>query len=238
MASVNMTMLVAGRYDLTSQALASLEATVEPDVSITIVDDCSDIVTKGVVEAFRRSTKMPCHIVTVGPDSTEHARLGRLRNLAVAKATEQFGVATWLYVSDNDVRFKSGWLTVLLAARALFPAYRVLGGYNHPFQQPLGETYPFQTEDGLDYVVREYAAVGTLSWLLRTADWQPLLTSGSGTNASEDWALCQDVRRRGYKVGAVWPHVIDNLGVVGTDGRRCPGAEYVETALAASMEAT
>ena len=103
--------------------------------------------------------------------------------------------------------------------------FRLLGGYAHPFNG----TNRFFGE-GTPHEVHEKNAVDGLSWLMRCETWDkygPLMDNARGVRQSEDFEWCQRVRKDGYRVGVVWPHVVKNCGLIDTFGEEIPGADEV-----------
>ena len=220
------TMLVKDRPRLAEQALRTLRENTSVPWNLVIVDDASGPETVSVLDHFMDEQQHRAVCVSVAEGDAPHGSVGALRNYA---ALEAAGRGDWLYLSDNDVAFEPGWVEVLLEARRLFPAFKVLGGYNHPYNQPFAFTYPFEFA-GKTYTIGECNAVGTASWLLDWPTWDafgPFAENGRGPNDSSDWAFCQRVRAAGYKCGVVLPMVVRNCGRTSSDGKLCPGADLI-----------
>ena len=237
---INIVLLVKDRPRLTVQAVDSLlRHTERGQFSLTVLDDGSQLETRGVLE-----------MGLAGVENAVCVRIGRskgivglARNLGIRASELYWGRGSLLYLSDNDVYFTPGWLDKLLAAwpKAWEAGYRVLGGYNHPYQLVAGVEVgkpSLATVYGYGEI-REYYAVGGLSWLLDWDTWDKFGVFEShsvGVAKSEDWEYCQRIREAGWKVGAVCPHVVYNTGLTGADGKPCVGQEAMERVRGVVME--
>lgn len=209
-------MLVRNRPNLVRQALDSLWANTERGTyNLTVVDDASDLKTRGVLDMF-----------AAGKDEVQIVRLwrskgivGLVRNLGIRAAETYWGRGDYLYLSDSDACFLPGWLEKLLAAyRVSTPIFALIAGYTHPYHQP-GESYG---------PVVEHDAIGGFSQLMDWETWDefgPFAANEPGVCRSEDWAFVQNIRAAGYKVGCVQPHVVLNTGFTNTLGQPALGHE-------------
>jgi glycosyltransferase involved in cell wall biosynthesis len=103
---VNLTMLVRNRPRLTRQALNSLIAT--PDCNITVLDDRSDEETVQVLKSYPSMIYALRNEWQIGT--------GELRNKVINASAAYFGRGDYLYLSDNDVRFTMHWWLELLVS--------------------------------------------------------------------------------------------------------------------------
>jgi GT2 family glycosyltransferase len=154
---------------------------------------------------------------------------GALRNKVIAASEHRFGRGDYLYLSDNDVFFKPGWLSTLTAIYdALWPAFQVLGAYGHPFHQSISTPAVFA--DG--HCVHEVTALATQSMLMRWEVWDkhgPFIeTPVDRVCMSEDVDFINRVRRAGGRVGVVDPPLIVSTGITNTFGELIPGWEIVK----------
>lgn len=225
---INVCMLVHDRPKLTRQAIFTLlDHPSGIPLTLTIVDDDSAAPTQAILDAAATLPKV--YVV-----STSGGIVGANRNLSVTSSELKWGRGEALYLTDSDAYFPSGWLGRLLSVwtLALAHGFKLLGAYNHPFNGPIAGTsaVPGPPLSGLR--IEEVNAVGGFSQMMTWETWdrwgpfnQPLTP---GPNQSEDWDFCQRLRRDGYKVGVVYPHLVYNCGITSSDGTPCPGAEYVK----------
>ena len=212
---MNAVMVARGRPRLTEQAIDSYLATSPGSLTI-VVDD--EAIEPSIIRSVGRNAYWR-------DDEASHV-LGRLKNKGIEQSVALFGKSKWLYLSDNDAYFTPGWyerMTTLLPL-AEKEGFKLLGGQNHPYHLPIAEAVGAQ--------VLEYNAVAGTSWLMTWKTWDefgPLVeTGGPGIGKSEDGDFCAKIRAAGYRVGAVWPYVVHDCGLVNTDGKPCPGAEHIK----------
>ena len=220
------------RWELTRQALESALGNTNLKVNLAVCDDKSNPKNNTALGQwwFERFH---------GNDDY-HDRLRWLQGLGVGGAKNHaVGIACndeskYLCLLDNDVVCKPGWLETLIGAyEAGYPlGYRLIGGYAHPFNQTnrIHEAWHIGGEVSL----HEKNAVDGLCHFMEWETWDkygPLDSHAQGVRQSEDFAFCRKIVDAGFKVGVVYPHVIENHGVVDTFGERIPGAELVEAEL-------
>jgi len=226
---VNFTMLVRNRPRLTEQALNSL-ASGRPwrpeelqGMKVTILDDRSDAETRDILESWclvRRA-----HLI----GNEVKSGTGPLRNKVIDYSEIQHGRGDYLYLSDNDVFFKPGWLEELIWAEeeAWGRGFRVIGAYNHPFHQPVSSI----EVSGL-HKVNEVNALATQSMLMRWEVWDKYgpfcQTPVDKVCQSEDVDFCNRITKDGYKVGVVSPNLVVSTGITNTFGEKIPGYELVK----------
>jgi hypothetical protein len=218
-------MLVRNRPRLTKQALVSLNKSV-PECTIMILDDRSDAETLDAMDVCA-----DCAIIArnVQPQGT-----GQLRNMVIRESVQNFGRGDYLYLSDNDVFFQSGWLDTLIQyyelARPL--GFLVIGGVNHPFNQPTGKLPIMQAGKEIA-CVNEVVALATQSMLMSWDVWDefgPFVeTPVDRVCMSEDVAFGNKIRAAGFKLGVVSPALIVSTGITNTFGERIPGWELVKS---------
>ncbi len=224
---INAVMLVRNRLQLTEQALRTFARNTTGEWNMTIVDDGSDAHTLAMLQVFREAFPGKSLVHTVTPEQEAAGIVGRLKDGGITLSRDAFGQHEWLYLSDNDVYFTEGWdatlATAMLAAEKR--AFRLMGGQNHPYHQPLP---PALGRAPLPAGVHAYLAVAGTSWLMRWNTWQrfgPLGGTAKGAGQSEDTAFCNRVRFAGYRVGALCPPVVLDTGITQTDGTLSPGHE-------------
>lgn len=217
---LNVVMLVKDRPRLTEQALGSLINNSTEAYNLVIVDDASGESTRALLNFF--VWKHPTRVIGTGNGQGP----GRCRNVGIEASSSFFGRGDLLYLCDNDCYFKPGWDVTLLQLWHLIQpvSIRVLGGYCHPYQQPIARFWPTP-----HHCIDEVQALGLLSWLMSWETWDkygPFEPSPT-INGSEDWAFCQRVRKAGGRVGVVSPALVVNCGLTGSNGKQSPGADLI-----------
>jgi len=213
---VSVTFLVRDRFELTRQTLDSFgDASNRHKTRVTVLDDRSTTPTHEFVECWC-SDHSADYIRNDIPLGT-----GALRNLVIASARH----GEHVYLSDNDLFFSPGWLEKLIECYeyAWTYGYRVLGAYNHPFNQPVSRI------DG----VYEVNHLASQSMLLKWEVWDtfgPFVETPVGKVCqSEDVAFSNKIREAGYKVGVVSPWLVANTGITNSFGEKIPGWELVKS---------
>jgi hypothetical protein len=222
-------MLTRERYKLLSQSLESLYAhTNVEDFNLTIVEDGGkDFRAINLTQKY--SLKANCQVVRVAGSS--HI-LSRLKNLGVAASEALFGRGEFLYLSDNDVYFKDGWLNSLSQTyKSIFSnGFRLLGGQIHPSHQPKpgGIQGTLFDEMSASRII-EYAILDGPSWFMEWSTWDRCgclpPDTAPGVCQSEEYPFCEELIRIGYRIGVIEPHVVIHTGLTNTYGKPAPGKE-------------
>lgn len=220
----NITMLCANRPRLLKQALDSIG-----DLScatVTIRDAGMDVLVKTVAKLWGRFDRA----VLTGK---EPLGTGPARNEVINSSAQCFGRGDYLYISDDDVYWiRPDWLSILINAyeAAWTAGYRVIGGYNHPFNRPI------DGEPGIEYrhyTVYPVYALASQSMLMRWSVWDqfgPFCDTPAGKVCqSEDVAFSNKIREAGYKVGVISPALLVNTGITNSFGEHIPGWELVKS---------
>ncbi len=218
----NIVMLVKNRPRLTKQALESLyDHTPKEEFNLVVVDDGSGVETRVVVSGFQILYRNLC-VVRLTP-SKGHTAMAR--NLGVYWSEHYWGRGEYLYLSDNDVCFRQGWLEKITRAydKNNMEVF-IVGGCQHPYHKTNGTTYGVNVTDA----VAGYSQL--MEW--ETWDkWGPHVETGSpGVGQSEDWAMCRKIVGDGGRVGYVSPSVVLHTGVTNTLGEKATGADEFERA--------
>lgn len=223
----NVTMLTFKRERLTIQARTSIKLAVKDN--LTILNDA----TGGPLQG---TDCLDGNELVI--NSFKHRGTGDARNEVIRLSEEKFGRGDYLYLSDNDVFFKPGWLETLIACyeESWKFGYRILGAYNHPYHQHVGEpllmpsTHPknswYRTS------IREVEALALQSMIMRWSVWDqygPFDETAPGKVCQgEDTYFAHRITAAGYKLGVVDPPLLVNTGITNSFGERIPGWELVK----------
>ena len=157
---------------------------------------------------------------------------GPARNQVISMSAACFGRGDYLYLSDDDVYFlRPHWLKILVEAYRLARpyGYRIVGAYNHPYNQPCEKSW-VSVQDG---IVEPVYAVATQSMLMDWETWDefgPFCDTPAGKVCqSEDVDLCNRIRAAGCKVGVISPSLLVNTGITNSFGEHIPGWELVKS---------
>lgn len=219
---INAVMLVHNRPRLTQQAVDSFLAHTVSRYRLMIVDDYSSEETSDLLDEYSGDHVRIVHSRTtkLGP--------GLARNIGIKKS-DQWGRGDLLYLCDNDCYFLPEWDRRLLAAwlEADRQGFKVLGGYCHPYQHT-NDRWPVpDCEPPLE--IHDKFAIGLLSWSMRWDTWDQfgVFDLSPRPNFGEDCAYSTKVREAGFRVGCVWPWVVVNCGLTGSNGVISPGQEHI-----------
>jgi len=155
---------------------------------------------------------------------------GYLRNKVIERSEVTFGRGDYLYLSDNDVYFKPGWLETLIKCyEYVFDCgFAVLGAYNHPYHRPIAS---FQVGNS-NLFVKEVQALALQSMLMRWEIWDkygPFRETPPGRVCmGEDVDFSQKITADGFKLGVVSPALLVNTGITNSCGEKIPGWEMVK----------
>jgi hypothetical protein len=226
---LNVVMLVAGRTRLTNQAVRSLVEHTSVEFTLTVV----------LEPGYEWHMPFPLLSNCLGEQLLDNPLphcTGAARNAGVEAAREHFGTGDLLYLSDNDTWYAPGWDIALLKAHDAYgDQAKIIGGGCHPFLQvrKSGLHGWFQL-NGQPYGLHEREAISGYSWLLEWETWDrwgPLDAHAQGVRQSEDFAMCQKVRKDGYVVASLLPEVVVHTGLTDSFGQKTPGWELMEKAI-------
>lgn len=218
---VNFTMQVRDRFRLTKQALQSLEAAGLEGMTVTVLDDRSQPMTRDFVKNW-------CWGKALYIRNDEPLGTGQLRNLVMEESRRRFGQGEFVAPHDNDTYYTRGWMAALKSCYQLSEehGYRLVGAYGHPYHQfysnlPLGV-----------YCMNEVIALATQSMFMSWETWDkygPFCdTPIDKTCQSEDVDFTNRIRKDGFKLGVVTPHLVHATALKNTFGEPGPGWELVK----------
>lgn len=225
---LNIAMLVQNRPRLTEQAIRSLYENTSHPARVIVVDDGSSVETQMLLRELRigRSFELILHDKAIGTGDSRNEGFER-----AIRSDARWGEGL-LYTTDNDSYHLPGWDRALVDAYEAIKgdSFKVLGGYCHPYQQTTQLWHPMQRSDGRwTASVEEKLCIGTFSWLMGWDTWDKYgpFVSTPGANGSDDVEFCRRVRADGGRVGCINPAVVINCGATGSNGRPCPGSEFI-----------
>ena len=129
----------------------------------------------------------------------------------------------YLYHSDNDMYFLPGWLEECHRIKEEYLEFIIIGAYCHPFLQKNTDKI---NEKDLGWQTVD--AVSGNSWFISTEDYFNYgLHENDGIMNSEDWEMCQRIRKDGYFVVRLTPHKVLHCGVTNSRGEASVGADLM-----------
>lgn len=227
---VNVTVLCANRPRLLKQALDSIGDL--SDATVTIRDAGMN---PEVCEVAHRWCDVEFRSVCYSRPKAEGT--GASRNDVIRASVGAFGRGEYLYLSDDDVFFRPGWLQTLVNAYevAWQHGFRVLGGVGHPYHHPIStlRVGPVGVGEQLngDFVVNEVYAQPLQSMLMRWEvfdEYGPFRETPVGAVCQgEDCDFGNAIRAKGGRLGVISPALLVNCGVTNSFGQPIPGADMV-----------
>jgi len=227
MKKVDIIIPVHNRLEHTIQTLDSLILNTDSELfNLYVVDDKSNDHVYQELEMYKRRAPIPFYL----SHNFENIGPGASRNAICNMIKEDRNRSKYLYHSDNDVYFKTGWLERLIqvyeyAENCQFKI-KVLGASCHPYLQS-SERLPIP----LGYIGLKDAVSG-YSQFMTWETWEkygPFDETMRGQEkkimGSEDWAFCQKIVRDGYRVGSIEPEIIVPCGKTNTYGEKATGHE-------------
>lgn len=222
---------IHNRWEHTKQTLDSLIANTDPQLfNLYVCDDLSDPGNIDLLRRYHAAARLGFDFSVfyqkenIGPAAT--------RNGACSYITRRKLRAHYLYHSDNDVFFKSNWLTVLTRSYENLDyltsgKVKLLGGGCHPYLQDKESVLVL---DSFRVGIKD--AVSGYSQLMTWETWDkygPFDEGGRGQEikimGSEDWAFCQRIIKDGGRVGSLYPEQVIATGKTNTYGLPATGSE-------------
>jgi len=129
----------------------------------------------------------------------------------------------FIYHTDNDMYFLPNWLENCHKAYKIDKRIKIVGAYCHPFMRANND-FLDKTKDGIETV----DAVSGNSWFISTDDFFNYgLKETTGIMASEDWEMCQRIRKDKNLVIRLIPHKVLHCGVTNSNGDPATGADVM-----------
>lgn len=206
---VSIIILVHNRPRLTRQTLDSLLASLQStiiDHEVICVDNNSSEETQHLLRQFQfhHHVRLDCN-----------TGVGKGKNVGV-----DYSHGDYLYISDNDIYFKPGWLEAIVQTSQVYPEAKIIGAFRHPFhgliKQHVRENILFEQSD---------QQVGS-SWFLSRSTWDaygPLLEGVS--YGVDDVAFNEKVKSAGGYVGSISPYMVIHCGAKNSHGDWTPGGK-------------
>lgn len=219
---------VHNRWEHTKQTLDSLILNTDKKLySLYVINDKSDEDTSQNLEEYQKKSKTSFTLT----HNTENIGPGASRNFVCDMITKRNERGDYLYHSDNDVYFKSGWLPLLLIIyQRVYDSVKLLGASCHPYLQNKesiifeGQLSKFRV--GIKDAVSGYSQLMTWEiWDMYGPFDETMRGAGKKIMGSEDWAFCQSINKHGLKVGSVEPELVVPCGKTNTYGDPATGSE-------------
>lgn len=192
-----------------------------------IIDDCSNKETEKLLEDLNKVYDFTLirNERNIGPGASRNFVCHLIDNMGSANR--------YLYHSDNDVYFKSGWLVNLIDMYEDMEKQnmnvKVLGASCHPYLQSSAYLHPNHAR-AISVGIKD--AVSGYSQFMTWDTWRefgPFDETMRGQEkkimGSEDWAFCQKIIQAGYKVGSLEPEFVVPTGKTNTYGELATGSE-------------
>jgi glycosyltransferase involved in cell wall biosynthesis len=207
-------LITKNRINLLKQTIFSLiENTPKELYDLMVVDDGSDIDCTQFLKGLFDSGKISDLIFT------KFGSPSRCRNLG-AEIAKKKGYK-YLYHTDNDMYFLPNWLEScynIIGHKEII----IIGPYCHPFLQKNNDKN-FESIN-----VETVDAVSGNSWFISTENYFSYgLHETDGIMNSEDWEMCQRIRKDGNFVVRLLPHKVLHCGVCNSRGEASVGAEIM-----------
>jgi len=137
----------------------------------------------------------------------------------------------YVYHTDNDMYFLPGWLEkcIDLKENQGYKNLTIIGPYCHPFLQENGDLMEKQD----DFYTID--ANSGNSWFMKTKDYMHYgLIEHEGIMNSEDWEMCQRIRKDGKLCVALREKLVLHCGITNSRGEPSVGADLLLNELSAA----
>jgi glycosyltransferase involved in cell wall biosynthesis len=215
-------LITKNRQKLLKQTIRSLFAnTPRASFDLIVVDDGSDDVSY-LLECNQAGMISDLVLTNFGSPS-------RCRNIG-AEIARKKGYE-FLYHTDNDMYFLPGWLEECHTIKNDNNIIKIIGAYCHPFMQKNADESMLDDHFIKGVTFSEFETVDAVSgnsWFISTEDYFKYgLHETDGIMASEDWEMCQRIRKDGNFVVRLTPHKVLHCGITNSRGEASVGADIM-----------
>lgn len=207
-------LITKNRLDLLKQTISTLLKNTPKELyDLIIVDDGSEPECQGYLIGLKIGGFVSDLVLT------NFGSPSRCRNIG-AEIARKKGYE-FLYHTDNDMYFLPGWMEECHGLREDYPKITIIGAYCHPFMQK-------NTDQGDSIRCDCVDAVSGNSWFISAEDYFKYgLKETDGIMASEDWEMCQRIRKDGNFVVRLTPHKVLHCGITKSRGEASIGADIM-----------
>jgi len=207
-------LITKNRLNLLDQTLRTLrENTPQKLYDLIVVDDGSE--KTGWLQILHNKGEISDLILT------NFGSPSKCRNIGAEMARKKG--YKYLYHTDNDMYFLPGWLEECHLIKKKLSDIIIVGAYCHPFMQKNNDLKgcEFNRFESVD-------AVSGNSWFISTEDYFKYgLHETDGIMASEDWEMCQRIKKDGNFVVRLTPHKVLHCGITNSRGETSVGADIM-----------
>lgn len=221
---VDIVIPVHNRWQLTKQTLDTLLANTDKEkANIYVIDDGCDEEPRRLLQEYNDAHQDRFQLLV---NETAIAP-GPSRNLVCQMITHLNNRSQYLYHSDNDVYFTSGWLETLVGKfETISSRIKLLGGGCHPYLQNKMEPEYRGFGVGIKDAVSGYSQLMTWETWDKYGPFEENMRDAEiKIMGSEDWAFCQRIVKDGFLVGSIEPEVVIHCGKTNTYGNPATGHE-------------
>ena len=201
-------------------------------VNVTMLTHGRTRLTEQALQTLAANTDLASYTFTAFDDDAKLGT-GAARNRVIEMA--MVAPRDLLYLSDNDVAFLPGWLSILTEAyevgHDLF-GVTAIGAYLHPFNQPYQRIGYWSDELGDIAEIGLVHALSTQSWLWSWKDalrFGPFVETPVGkVGCSEDVEMSQRIVAAGGKLAVIIPNRVVNTSLTNTFGQDVVGRDLLE----------
>lgn len=215
-------LITRNRFKLLQQTVSTLIKNTPKELyDLIIVDDGSEPECVSYLTGLKAGGSVSDLILTNFGSPSKCRNLGA--EIARKKGYE------YLYHTDNDMYFLPGWLEECIKISKNYPYPVIIGAYCHPFMQANNEKRLYlDTKNDIREDIATVDAVSGNSWFISTEDYFKYgLHETEGIMASEDWEMCQRIRKDYKFVVRLVPHKVLHCGITNSRKEPSVGADIM-----------